>query len=82
MLDETEARGVEKIFWETAPRPLYKGLDDCPPSLPPPPFPLSQRLDPALLNTPGLRLLLMAYVRTQINICLRTRKEGRRVNDL
>ena len=78
MLDETEARGAEKIFWETAPRPLYKGLDDCPPSLPP----LSQRLDPALLNTPGLRLLLMAYVRTQINICLRSRKEGRRVNDL
>ena len=53
MLDETEARGAEKMFWETAPRPLYKGLDDCSPSLPP----LSQRLDPSLLNTPGLRLL-------------------------
>ena len=39
-LDQTEAQGAEKIFWETAP-PLCKGLDDRLPAL-------SQGLDPAL----------------------------------
>ena len=52
------------------------------PPPPPSPLPLSQGLNPALLNTPGLRLLLMAYVRSQANICLRSRKGGRRVNYL
>ena len=33
LLDQIEARGAEKVFWETAPPPLSKGLDDCP--LPP-----------------------------------------------
>jgi len=32
-LDQTEARKVEKIFLETAPPPLSKGLDDRPPPL-------------------------------------------------
>ena len=53
-----------------------------PPPPTPSPLPLSQGLNPALLNTPGLRLLLMAYVRSQVNICLRSRKGGRRVNYL
>lgn len=60
---------------------MYKGLDYPPPPTPSP-LPLSQGLNPALLNTPGLRLLLMAYVRSQVNICLRSRKGGRRVNYL
>ena len=43
-LDQTKARGVEKIFWRPAPPPLSKDLDDRPPFLP-------QGLDPALLFT-------------------------------
>ena len=44
-LDQTEARSAEKIFWgDRAPLPLSKGLDR------PPPPPVSQGLDPALLT--------------------------------
>ena len=41
-LDQTEARRVEKNFFETA-APLSQGLDDRPP-----PLPLSEGLDPPL----------------------------------
>ena len=44
VLDQTEARGAEKMFLESSP-PLSKGLDDRP--TPPPPN-LSQGVDPAL----------------------------------
>ena len=37
-----------KTFLETAP-PLSQGLDDRPPPTPPPPFTLSEGLDPPLL---------------------------------
>ena len=42
VLDQTEARGAEKMFLESSP-PLSKGLDDRPP-----PPNLSQGVDPAL----------------------------------
>ena len=42
LLDQTEAPGAEKNFWETVP-PLSKGLYDRSP-----PRPLSRGLDPAL----------------------------------
>ena len=43
VLDQTEARGAEKMFLESSP-PLSKGLDDRPTPSPN----LSQVLDPAL----------------------------------
>ena len=46
VLDQTEARGAEKMFLESSP-PLSKGLDDRP-TPPPPHHNLSQGVDPAL----------------------------------
>ena len=46
-LDQTQARRYEKNLFETA-RPLSQGLDNRP--APPTPPPLSEGLDPPLLN--------------------------------
>ena len=46
-LDQTQARRYEKNLFETA-RPLSQSLDNRP--APPPPPPLSEGLDPPLLN--------------------------------
>ena len=45
-LDQTEVLRAQKKFLETVP-PLFKGLNDLPPSPPP----LSQGLDPALYSS-------------------------------
>ena len=45
LLDQTEARRAEKVFFKTAP-PLSQGLGDSP-HTPPPPSP-SEALDPSL----------------------------------
>ena len=49
VLDQTEARRAEKIFWGDcpSPTPLSKGLYDRPPPTPP----LCKGLDPALVST-------------------------------
>ena len=44
LLDQTEARRAEKVFFKTAPPALSQGLGDRPH----PPPPLSEALDPSL----------------------------------
>ena len=48
LLDQTEARRTEKVFFKTAPPALSPGLGDRPHPPPTPPPPLSEALDPSL----------------------------------